>query len=204
MAMFTAAEQKRVLRAIAEAEKGTSGEIVCVVARAASSYSFAPMAWAAVVALMVPWPLLRFTVLSAERIHLVQLAAFALLAILLAFIPNRAALVPPYFRRRRAHRAALEHFQAQGMVRTAHRTGCLIYVAEAERFAEVLVDEGIAAKVEPAVWRETIEVLTEALRQRSAADGFVKAIALCGSVLKVHAPPREGDTNEIPDRLILL
>lgn len=204
MALFSHADMERIGAAIAEAEKHTAGEIVVVVARSASSYSFVPALWATLLALALPWPLLRFTALSAERIYLLQLIVFLAVAVLLWLLPNRAALVPGYIRRRRAHQEALEQFLAQGMVRTAHRTGCLIYVAEAERYAEVLADEAIASRVDVEVWKETIELLTDALKQDRAVDGFVRAIARCGKVLAEHAPPKKRNANELPDRVILL
>lgn len=204
MALFSQADLDRIGAAIAEAEKGTAGEIVVVVARSASSYSFVPALWASLVALALPWPLLRFTALAAERIYLIQLVAFLAVAVALWLVPSRIALVPGYIRRRRAHQEALEQFQAQGMVRTAHRTGCMIYVAEAERYAEVLADEAIAARVDEAVWKETIEVLTDSLKRDRAAEGFIRAIALCGTVLAAHAPKRPRNPNELPDRVILL
>lgn len=204
MALFSADDKQRIAAAIAAAERDTAGEIVCVVARSAGEYAYVPVIWAALVALALPLPLLRLTSLSAEAVHLVQLAVFVVLAVLLWLQPLRVQLVPGWVRRRRGHRAALEQFHAQGMYRTAERTGCLIYVAEAERYAEVIADEGIAARVSPEVWKSTIEVLTDALGQDRAAAGFIAAVEMCGAVLRDHAPRRPADSNELPNRLILL
>jgi len=54
------------------------------------------------------------------------------------------------------------------------------------------------------VWRQAITVLTDALRDGRTADGFIGAIRLCGSVLAEHVPPHQDDTNELPNRLIML
>jgi putative membrane protein len=54
------------------------------------------------------------------------------------------------------------------------------------------------------VWRQTIEALTDALSQGHAADGFVRAIEICGAELKKHVPPVTCDSNELPNRVILI
>lgn len=204
MVQLTSEDRARVTRAIAEAERRTSGEIVCVFARSASDYRAIPILWAAVVAFILPWPLLRLTELSPASIHLIQLAAFILLAIFLSVMPWRMALVPTIIMRGRARRAAREQFVTQELYRTAARTGCLIYVADLERYAEVLADEGIAGKVGAEIWRKAIEVLTDALREGRAADGLIAAVGICADVLAAHCPPGMVDRNELPDRLIVL
>ncbi|MCA0423777.1 MAG: hypothetical protein LCH61_10700 [Proteobacteria bacterium] len=204
MVQLTREDRARVAAAIAKAESQTSGEIVCVFARQASDYRAIPVLWAAVLAFALPWPLLRLTSLDAATIHLVQLATFIVLAVLLSLLPARMALVPRFIRRNRARRAARDQFVTQELYRTANRTGCLIYVANAEHYAEVLADKGIADHVDPAVWRSAIEALTDGLTAGRAADGLVEAVEICGGVLATHCPPASVDRNELPDRLIVL
>jgi putative membrane protein len=204
MTLFSSTEAQQVAAAIAAAEKNTSGEIVCVVARAASDYHYVPVIWAALIAMTVPFPLLKWTLWSAEFIYLVQLVSFLALAVVLWLAPFRFAMVPRFLMRRRARIAAREQFLAQSIMQTEWRTGCLIYVAEAERYAEVIADAYIATRVDEAVWRQTIEALTDALKDRRPVDGFVRAIAICGDVLERFAPPRVADKDELPNRLILL
>jgi putative membrane protein len=206
MAFITMDDKVRIITAIADAERRTAGEIVCIVSRSASSYVYVPIVWAAILALALPWGLIRFTMLGIETIHLIQLAGFVVLAAVLCLLPLRLrmAMTPGFIKRHRAARAAREQFFANDLVQTVGRTGCLIYVSEAEHHAEVLADEGIASKVSPEVWKQAITVLTDALSAGRTADGFVAAIALCGAVLAEHVPPREGDINELPNRLIML
>ena len=206
MAFISMDDKVRIITAIADAERRTAGEIVCIVSRSASSYIYVPILWAALAALAAPWALIRFTMLSVETIHLIQLALFIVLAVVLCLLPMpmRMAMTPAFIKRHRASRAAREQFVANDLVQTEGRTGCLIYVAEAEHHAEVLADEGIAAKVGPEVWRQAITVLTDALRDGRTADGFIGAIRLCGTVLAEHVPPHPDDTNELPNRLIML
>src|SRR5450631_2496342 len=55
MVHLPADDQHRVSAAIKAAEATTSGEIVCVLARASSSYMTYASAWSALIALIAPW-----------------------------------------------------------------------------------------------------------------------------------------------------
>ena len=149
---LTDEERARVDAAVRAAEAGTAGEIVCVVARESSDYRLVPVVWAALAALALPWPLAAFTEWSVQRLHLAQLALFAGLVAALSWPPLRMALVPGAMRRRRAHETAVRQFQARRLAGTRGRTGVLVFVSVAERYAEVIADEGVASRVGPEVW----------------------------------------------------
>ena len=197
-------ERARVDAAVRAAEAGTAGEIVCVVAGESSDYRLVPMVWAALLALALPWPLAARTEWSVQRIHLAQLAAFAGLVPVLSWPGWRMALVPGPMRRRRAHETAVRQFQARRLGLTRGRTGVLVFVSWAERYAEVIADEGVASRVDGEVWREAIDVLTDALRRGRPADGLVAAVAICGRVLAAHAPRRADDADELPNAVVEL
>ncbi|ETR75153.1 methanol dehydrogenase [Afipia sp. P52-10] len=204
MSLITDDERRQIAEAIRAAEATTSGEIVCVVMRAASDYRSVPLLWAALLALAWPWPLIAWTSLSAHTIHVTQLVVFALLAIVLSFSAWRFRLVPRPVKRRRARQAAREQFFAQGLRRTKERSGVLIFVAEAEHYAEILVDDGIAAKVDNDAWREALACLADGLREGRPAAGMTGAIALCAPLLANHFPRSATDTNELPDKVVVI
>jgi putative membrane protein len=112
--------------------------------------------------------------------------------------------VPGFVKRRRAAQAAREQFFAQGLHRTRARTGILIYIAEAERHAEIIADDGIAAKVDKTFWRRQVEVLVAALKQNRPVDGLVTVIEACGDVLAQAAPVAPDDKDELSNRVVLL
>ena len=91
----------------------------------------------------------------------------------------------------------------RGVTRTKKRTGVLIFVSLAERYARIIADEGIAAKVPNAEWQAAIDALTGHMRDGRIAAGFTAAIERCGTVLAAHAPP-DGAANELPDRLYVI
>jgi len=200
---FGKQDYEAIAVAIREAEKKTSGQIVCVLAHAASGYVHVPVLWATALALFVPWPLIDFTQMSVQRIFLIQLAVFIVAGLLFSWMPLRLLLVPRALQRARAHRAAMEQFMIRSVSHTQNRTGILIFVSLAEHYARIIADEGIAAKVPTAEWQAAIDTLTAHMRESQIAAGFTAAIARCGEVLAQHAPP-DGTPNELPDRLYIM
>jgi putative membrane protein len=72
----------------------------------------------------------------------------------------------------------------------------------AERYAEIVADAGINAKVTSQVWDNAIAALIEAIKQGRAGDGFVAAIEQCGAVLAEHFPPGALNRDELPNKLV--
>ena len=92
----------------------------------------------------------------------------------------------------------------QNLHTTKDRTGVLIYVSVAERYAEVIADDGIYRKVTPKVWDTLIETLTANIGRGAHVEGFLAAIETCGAILAEHFPPESGDHDELPNHLIVL
>lgn len=196
--------QKRVAAAISTAETATSGEIVAVIAAESSSYLHVPFMWAALLALLVPWPLIHFTWMTVHNIWLIQLAVFAILLAVLFYRPLRYALVPRSTKHLRAHRRAVEQFLTQNLHTTEGRTGVLVFVSVAERYAEILADAAIHRMVTQAEWQVIVDQLTTAIGEGRAADGFVAAIEAIGKRLAEHFPPGSDAATGLPNHLIVL
>ena len=200
---ITAEDHAAIASAIQTVERRTSGQLVCVLAHASSSYAYVPILWASVLALALPWPLIYLTQWSVERIFLAQLALFIAAGLLFSWMPLRLWLVPRRVQHSRAHHAALEQFLLRRVDHTAERTGVLIFVSLAERYARIIADEGVAAKVPEAEWQAAIDALTGHMRDGRIAAGFIAAIERCGAVLARHAPP-DGAPDVLPDRLYVM
>ena len=171
--------------------------------RASSDYAYVAALWAALVALAAPWPLIALTQLSVQRIFLAQLLLFVVATLVLSWMPMRILLVPRAIKRAQAHRAATEQFLARGLTRTRDRTGVLVFLSLAERYARIIADQGIAAKVKDQQWQTIVDDLIRGIRSGGVAAALVVAIDRCGAVLATHAP-RSDPQNELPDRLYVL
>jgi putative membrane protein len=197
-------DRDAIAAAVRQAESLTSGEIVVVIDRAASSYRTVPVVLALALALFVPWPLLALTVTSAPRIFLIQLICAALLLGTLLWYGRGGRFVPGFVKRRRAHDAALREFTARGLTLTRGRTGVLLYVALQERYAEIVADTSIDGKVDQEVWRSIIEPLLAAAREDRLREGLIDAVGRIGQVLAIHAPPLGDDADELPNKVVIL
>ena len=205
--ILTEEERTRVTEAIRAAEEKTAGEIYCVLARASDSYFF-PAAFFVVLSILVvsfPAALLLhhwWIALSLPWFVAAQLAALGSALLVLKFLPGlRIYLVPRGLRYRRAHDHALRQFFGRNIHLTKERTGVLIFVSLAERYAEVVADAGINARVPQERWNTAVERLTSHAAAGKLGEGFVEAVRLVGAELAAHFPPDAANPDEIDNHL---
>ena len=200
--MITESDKTRISAAIRDAESHTAGEIFCVIARHSSDYRLVPVAWAAWIALFAPLPLIYLTNWSAPVVYLLQLSAFLVVALALAHPKLRFQIVPRRAKHDRAHAEAMRQFFSQGLDKTEHRTGVLIFASTAEQYAEIVADAGINEKVATEVWDDAVNALVMATKAGRPGDGFVAAIQRCGAVLAAHFPPGTLKRDELPNKVV--
>ena len=222
-------DHERIRAAVDEAEKRTSGEIVCVVARECGDYFEVPVVWAVAIALIVP----ILALLAGLRPDMIQVLTggwmaanaggaeaavgralityavlqavlFVVTAVIVSIPPVRRKLTPRALKREHVHRRALEQFAARAYHLTDGDTGVLIFASLAERQAIVLADEGVASKVKPAEWRKVVDALVAGMKAKDAGGGFAHAIAAAADILAAHCPPQPDNHNQLPDTVIEL
>jgi putative membrane protein len=197
-----AEDYARVAEAIRAAEQITGAEIVCVLARRSSDYSYVPALWAAFVALATPWLFILFTHWPVRWIFAIQLAVFIVAVLLFSLTPLWSVLTPRRIQRARAHRAAMEQFFTRGVGRTSNRCGVLIFASLAERYARIIADVGVADKIADDEWLGALDLLRDNLREERVADAYVAAVEEAARLLSHHVPPKPRD--ELPDRLYVM
>jgi putative membrane protein len=205
---ISAEDHDRIAAAIRAAESKTGGEIYCVAAHASDGYFF-PAAFMAISGMLVVSLAAGYGLeawwLSIRLPHfvIVQLLALASVLVLLWALPAlRIHLVPRRLRYQAAHANAIKQFLARNVHRTEARTGVLVFVSIAERYAEVIADSGIDSRVGQHVWDGVVRDLTAHAGDDRLAEGFIKAIESVGSVLAEHFPVSASDSNELDDHLV--
>jgi putative membrane protein len=221
---FSDADQDKVSAAIAKAEANSSGEIVAVATPISDAYHDVGLHWAvAVMTLVLAWAAWCPTCLQywysallpgwraepslGELLTFLMVLAvlkFTVVLLILKWMPLRLALTPGATKHRRVRRRAIAVFKAAAERRTVGRTGILIYLSIAERRAEIVADEAITKMTAPEAWGEAMAALLVEVKQGRPADGIVAAVERVGAVLAEHFPRSATDSNEIPDKLILL
>jgi putative membrane protein len=200
---LTPEEHRRVAEAIRAAETRTSGEIFVVVASSSDDYRMLPLLWAALAALVGGFLTAAIMPgISAGSLALGQGVVFAVAAAVVSVPSWRMYFVPRMTRISACEARARTQFLAQNLHGTEGRTGVLIFVSLAERYAEVLADTAIDQKVPDDFWRKTVDALTAEIGAGRLADALIHAVDACGAALTEHFPRRAGDRNELPDKVV--
>ncbi|MFN2360432.1 MAG: TPM domain-containing protein [Marinobacter sp.] len=204
MTLLTDKEQQQVASAIADVERETDAELVTVLADASDSYSYIPLLWAGVVALLIPGSINYFTgSLGADWLLLAQWATFIILCLLFQFPGVGHHLIPKQVRFWRASNMARRQFLEQNLHHTEGGMGMLIFVSEAEHYVEILVDQGISSKITDDVWRGIVKTFTDRVRSGDTLAGFLECVENCGQHLREQVPATH-EKNELPNHLVLI
>ncbi len=223
-ARMTEADHQRVSKAVRDAEAGTAGEIVTIVAESSDRYLDVALWWSISVAVLALAALAAFpefytglvarisggwivdwTLAEAFELALaVAVLKFVGARLILQWMPLRLFLTPRVVKAERVRRRAIRYFKVGAERRTLGRTGVLIYLSMAEHRAEIVADEAIHSKVTPETWGDAMAKLIAEVRQGRLSDGMVAAIGDVGAILGAHFPRAKDDANELPDRLIEL
>jgi putative membrane protein len=204
MTLLNKDQQQQVADAIEAVERQTDAELVTVLATSADDYTYVPLIWAGVIALLVPGLINLLTGwMTANHLLLAQVVMFIAVALLCRLPGITKRLVPSRVRHWRAGNLARRQFLEQNLHATANGTGVLIFVSEAERYVEIIVDDGIARRVDNDVWIAMVETFTRQVKDGQILDGFVGCIRSCGNVLSEQVPVTEA-RNELPNRLVVL
>lgn len=204
MTLLTQSEQQQVADAIDRIERDTDAELVTVLAEQADDYHYIPLLWAGLIALVVPGAALFFTAaMSAWQLLLVQWATFIVLALLFRIPSLTTRLIPRPVRHWRACNLARRQFIELNLHHTEGGTGILIFVSEAERYVEILVDRGISSRIDNSAWEAIVANFTEQVHDGQVLEGFLGCIEACGSLLKQHVPATHA-RNQLPNRLVMI
>lgn len=229
-------EKRAIAQAVARAEAGTTGEIVCMFAQEVSEYREVPVAWAAAAALFAPllavlagwrpglpsglpgwlgggsgWEAAGPGAAAAADLRgplaayaLVQAAAFLLVFLLVSVPVVRRAFTPGSLKAHRVKKAAMLQYVATGMAQAADRTGVVVFASLLDRKVELVADEMIHKAVGDTVWSEAVRAVQEGMGRGAAAEGFVRAVELCGAALAEHFPSRGPRANAFSDEVVEL
>lgn len=204
MALLGEDEQRQVAETIARVERETDAEVVTVLAARSDDYTYIPLLWASLLALIVPGAINYFAGwLDARLLLLVQWASFVVLALLFRHPAILYRLVPRRVRHWRAANMARRQFLERNLHHMRDGTGMLIFVSEAEHYVEILVDHGIASRIGDDTWQEAVAAFTDRVKRGETLQGFLACIESCGEHLKRHLPATH-ERNDLPNHLIVL
>jgi putative membrane protein len=220
-------DHRRVEQAITAAERRTTGEIVCVLAREVSSYPEVPITAGLVAALAIAPALLalgfdpawlwRLTgdwkvaqaAAAPAQVHaaldayiLFQTALFVVVALAASIPAVRRLLTPTALKHARVRQAARQQFLATGLAAHVERTGVVIFTSLHDRQVEIVADQSIHAACGDAVWKAAVTAVQQGMREGDPAGGLTRAVEICGEALAAHFPSDGGGPNTLSDRVL--
>jgi putative membrane protein len=225
--MLSHEDQIRIADAVTAAEETTSGEITCVLAQEVSNYREVPLAWAALAALGLP-PLLvlagferlnladRFTGWTDESLHamegmmmsalsayaLAQAVLFVAVALLVGLPSVRRRMTPGVLKRHRVRTVARHHYAASGYKLEPGVPHILIFASLKDRRVELVAHPAIHEKIGQGLWDEAVAAVTDGMKMGREADGFVRAIGLCGAAMAKHFPATGPKPNRLSNDIV--
>ena len=225
--MLSSDDRKRIADAVTAAEENTDGELTCVLTREVSNYREVPLGWAALAALGLP-PLLVlaglerlaladiFTSWTDESLHaveglivralssyaLLQAAIFVVVALVGSLPAVRRMITPGALKRHRVRMVARHHFAASGYRLEHGVPHILIFASLADRRVELVAHKAIHEAVGQQTWDDAVAAVTDGMKSGRPADGFIRAVTLCGEAMAKHFPATGPKTNRLPNDIL--
>lgn len=203
--LIGAGGRERIVAAVAQAEKSTSGEIVVAIVRASDEYGaagwrlgmlLAVVGFLALALFAPPLPLTSYLMAQVLAVAAGHLGA--------RIDALRRLLVSETAMEEAAERRAAAAFAQLDLANTQRRTGILIFVAMLEHRVVVLADRGIdAALGQHECWSEVVDLTLAGIARGAAVDGIVAAVRRCGEVLAAVLPAGADDRDELHQSLVI-
>ena len=209
---FTAEDLEKIKKAVTEAERSTSGEIITCFAERSDTYETALWRCFAVIssiAGLIAYLYCKiFTYWNPAGFYwgflILPLGAFMIAVILYSIAPIRRIFAGNEALETHVRQAAHENFVKHEVFRTKDRTGILIYISFFEKKVHILADAGIADKLKDRDWKQVVSIITGKIKQDRLVEALVEGIAECGMLLqKSGCVKRSDDSDELDDGLRL-
>ncbi len=202
---FNPAEKEAIESATRAAELRTIGEIAVMVVDASSRYREAEVFGGITLGNIIAFLITVFFFHESIWWYVPLTFVFFFLSwFLFRKIPAlKIHFAAPARREHAVQGRALRAFYEKGLYMTARSTGVLFFISILERKVWVLADKGIYEKITQTRLNDFAKAVSEGIRQGRAADALAGAIHDAGELLGEHFPIQDGDTNELPDAIMI-
>jgi len=202
---FTESDQERLRAAVFDVESRTIGEVVVMVVDASDDYPEAEIIGGIFLSSFVSL-ILTFLFFHASIFWFVPISfvLFFPSKLLLRTLPH---LKKPFLGADRKEEAvrtrAFVAFYEHGLDKTRQKSGVLFFLSLFERKVHLLADQGIYSKIGQETLDRYAGIVVEGIKKGHACDTLCQVIQDTGQLLSTHFPTVAGDTNELPDAVII-
>lgn len=207
---FSTEEQKRICKAVHNAELKTSGELVPMLVSESHSYPLAAVRGGTIVAmalaLLLTPPLAGMFWLESSNLW-VFLCLFFPFFLIAQSVINRSHRLKRWFlfgneMDEEVQHAAFSAFFTERLYRTKDENGILIFISLLEHRAWIIADKGISDRIPHEQWQDAVSIITHGIREKKQCEALCQAIGLVGDILEKEFPVRDDDVNELHDLII--
>ena len=202
---FTESDKERLRAAVLDVESRTTGELVVMVVDTSDDYPEAEIIGGIFLSSFVSL-ILTFLFFHASIFWLVPISfvLFFPSKLLLRTLPH---LKKPFLGADRKEEAvrtrAFVAFYEHGLDKTRQKSGVLFFLSLFERKVHLLADQGIYSKIGQETLDRYAGIVVEGIKKGHACDTLCQVIQDTGQLLSTHFPTVAGDTNELPDAVII-
>jgi putative membrane protein len=177
-------EKSRIHAAVTAAETRCHVHLAVSVVPASDRYALYPLVWGALVALFaggvmaLGWPHLHL-----RESFAIEAGVFIVFSLVFDWWPLRLLLVPRHIRHRHSQALAHREFAARILASNERKGGVLFFVSLGERYAEIIADRDIHARIGKVAWNGIVSNYLATAKQGRVTDGIVTAIDACAAVI---------------------
>jgi putative membrane protein len=204
---FTDNDRELIRQAVADAEKGTSGEIATMVVEQSDRYLEAEVLGGVLVSALVALVLSVSLHYAAIWSHLpIDMSIWSYVPLVcVLYFPARLLfgryprLKQPFVNKKRlavtVRERAVRAFYEKGLYRTRDENGILIFISLLERKVWILGDRGVDRRIPKESWQLLATEISTGIGAGHACSALCAVIGKCGRILAEHFPRKTDDTN---------
>lgn len=98
---------------------------------------------------------------------------------------------------------AEKEFVKAGIKKTKESTGIMIFIILESREFYILADQTINTNVPQATWHLIAEEMSKKFKVGQFSEGVIFAVQKAGEILSKHLPIKEGDVNELSNKVVI-
>ena len=122
---------------------------------------------------------------------------------MLVSVPGvRRAMTPRFLKAHRVRQVARHHFTASGARVSDAEPHILIFASLQDRQVELVAHKAIHDAVGDGPWNAAVQAVAEGMKEKKPAEGFIRAIKICGEALAAHFPANGPHQNFFPDDIL--
>lgn len=197
-------DREKIINAVEEAEKNTSGEIVPMIVPWSSPYPMAPARGSFFLSFFIST---AASLLSGNSSIFFFIPLFIFLMIIFYFIIDNS-----YFLKRtfsfssemdeEVSEGAMSAFYESGLYRTRDESGVLIYISILERKVYILADRGINDRLDDTQLDYITGIIVRGIKEKRQCQAVTDAVKELGQILALYFPPREDNTDELTNLIV--